>query len=295
MSAGAIRNVFIVGCGYLGARVAALERAAGAAVAALARTADAADRLRALGIAPVDGDLDRPAALGRPPFAGNDLYYFVSPPARGVTDPRVTACLSVLTEGNRPRRIVLLSTTGVYGDCQGAWVNEDRPPHPRADRARRRLDAETTLRGWSAKTGVPVVILRVAGLYGPGRLPVARLQSGEPVLREEESPWSNRIHVDDLAAACVAAMRRGQPGAVYIATDGHPSTLTDYFNRVADTLGIARPPPVSMAEARERLSEGLLSYLAESKRLDNRRLRQELGVELRYPDLASGLPSCKPG
>jgi nucleoside-diphosphate-sugar epimerase len=141
---------------------------------------------------------------------------------------------------------------------------------------------------------VTIVVLRVAGIYGPDRLPVERLSRREPVLREEESPWSNRIHVDDLAQACVAAMRHGRNGAVYNATDGHPSTMTDYFNRVADAVDLPRPPQVSRVDSRTRMSEGMLSYLAESKRLDNRRLREELGVKLQYPDLASGLAASVP-
>jgi nucleoside-diphosphate-sugar epimerase len=309
------RHVLIVGCGYVGGRVATLEHAAGARVAALARSPESAQRLRELGVEPVMGDLDRPASLRALPAAGADLYYFAPPPSIGVSDPRLAALLASLPPENLPRRIVLISTTGVYGDCGGDWVDEDRPPNPQADRARRRFDAENRLRDFGARHDVETVILRVAGIYGPGRLPEERLRRGEPVLREEESPWSNRIHVDDLAQACVAAMRRGRDSAVYNATDGHPSTMTDYFNRVADALGLPRPPQVSLAEtadgpslargprldpigeARARMSEGMLSYLAESKRLDNRRLLEELGVQLMYPDLSSGLRAreARPG
>jgi nucleoside-diphosphate-sugar epimerase len=301
------RRVLIVGCGYVGERVAALERVAGAHVSALARRPESAARLRALGIEPVSGDLDEPASLRAIPASGTDLYYFAPPPMHkdvrvpreagsrerpppvGITDPRAATFIETLTGANTPRRIVLISTTGVYGDCGGEWVNEDWPVNPQADRAYRRLDAEKRFREFGEAHGIAVVILRVAGIYGPGRLPVERLTRREPVLREEESPWSNRIHVDDLAQACVAAMRRGRAGAVYHATDGHPSTMTDYFNRVADTVGLPRPPQVSRVVSRTRMNEGMLSYLAESKRLDNRRLREELGVELQYPDLVSGL------
>jgi nucleoside-diphosphate-sugar epimerase len=292
MIGSAERRVFIVGCGYVGERIAALEAVTGAPVTALARSPESAQRMRRQGIEPVAGDLDVAASLRALPAAGSDLYYLAPPPASGITDPRAAALIEALDGVNAPRRIVLVSTTGVYGDCHGEWVDEDRPPSPQTDRARRRLDAENRFRDFGTACAVPVSILRVAGIYGPGRLPEERLRRGEPVLREDESPWSNRIHVDDLAQACVAAMRRGRGDAVYNATDGHPSTMTDYFNRVADALGLPRPPPVSMAEARARLSEGMLSYLAESKRLDNRRLREELGVRLVYPDLSSGLRAC---
>jgi nucleoside-diphosphate-sugar epimerase len=161
-----------------------------------------------------------------------------------------------------------------------------------ADRSLRRWDAEETLRAWSREAGAELVILRVAGIYGPGRLPLERIRQGLPLAREEDSPWSNRIHADDLVAACVAAMARGEPGRVYNVCDGHPSTMTDYFLRVADAAGLPRPPLVSISEAAGVLSPGMMSYLAESRRLSNRRLREELGVNLSHPDLAQGLKSC---
>jgi nucleoside-diphosphate-sugar epimerase len=288
----AATDVLIVGCGDIGERVARLERSEGRAVAGLVRSEKSAQRLRSAGIQPITVDLDAPASINNLSVKNAVVYYFAPPPGKGVTDPRMDAVVSLMTASNLPKRIVLISTTGVYGDCHGEWVTEDRPPNPQGDRARRRLAAETTLQGWRDKTGGPVVILRVPGIYGPGYLPVERLRSGEPVLREDESPFSNRIHADDLAHVCVAAARHAHPGLLYNVSDGHPTTMTDFFYRVADVLGIPRPPAVTMEEARRRLGEDMLSYLAESKRIDNRRMREELGVELMYPDLAAGLASC---
>ncbi len=285
-------TVFIIGCGYIGQRVAALERADGARVLALARSYEAAQRLRAVGIEPVHGDLDDPEGPRGIVATKTFLYYLAPPPPNGVTDPRLEGFFAQLRAPNVPKRVVLVSTTGVYGDCRGAWVTEETPPNPQADRARRRLGAEMALRRWGTVQNVPVVILRVPGIYGPGRLPENRLRAGEPVLREEESPFSNRIHADDLARVCVAAMRKGEPGRVYNVADGSPSTMTDYFYRVADLLKLPRPPAITLKEARGRLSSGILSYFSESKRIDNRRMREELGIELLYPDLASGLPTC---
>jgi len=284
-----MRSVFIIGCGDVGRRVARLERADGCAVAALVRSADSARRLHALGIAGVPGDLDSPGSLAGLAVAGIRVYYFAPPPAAGRGDPRMRHFLAAASGQAPPARIVYISTSGVYGECRGEWVTEDRPPHPESDRARRRLDAEHQLLAFGAANAVPVMILRVPGIYGPGRLPVARLRAREPVLREEESPWSNRVHIDDLVAACRAAMRRGRGGAVYNVSDGHPTTMTDYFNRAADALGLVRPPQIALAEAPARLSAGMRSYLAESKRLDNRRLREELGIDPVYPDLSRGL------
>lgn len=288
----ATTDVLIAGCGDIGERVAGLERAAGRRVAGLVRSEASARRLRAAGVQPVTADLDAPATLHNLPVKGALVYYFAPPPDKGVTDPRMETFVSILDASRLPTRVVLISTTGVYGDCRGEWVTEDRPPNPQADRARRRLAAETVLRRWSETNGVPIVILRVPGIYGRGYLPEERLRAREPVLREEESPFSNRIHADDLARACFIAGHHANPGTLYNVSDGHPTTMTDFFYRVADLLGIPRPPAITLEQARRQLGEGMLSYLAESKRIDNRRLREELGVELMYPDLAAGLPSC---
>lgn len=281
--------IFIAGCGDIGVRVARLERAQGATVAALARSEEAAARLRAEGIAPVAGDLDLPDTLRLLPTREAGLYCLAPPPPKGVHDPRMRALLGAIAPDRRPRRVVYISTTGVYGDCAGEWVTEARPPRPSADRARRRLDAEEALRDFGARWGIDAIVLRVPGIYGPGRLPVERLRAGEPVVREEEAPYTNRIHADDLAQVCVAAMRRGRGGEVYNVSDGHPTTMTDYFFRVADALGLPRPPVLPLASARERVSGDMRSYLAESRRIDNRKMLTELGVELLYPDLAAGL------
>jgi nucleoside-diphosphate-sugar epimerase len=287
-----MNEVVIVGCGYVGCRVARRERAAGRRVTGLVRGADSAAALAAIGVTAVRADLDRPGAAAGLALGGTRLYWFAPPPPGGEVDTRLRGFLAAIPADGLPERVVLISTTGVYGDCGGAWVDESRPPAPQAERARRRRDAEQALAEWSAAADVAAVVLRVPGFYGPGKLPEARLRRGEPVLREAQSPWSNRVHVDDLVRACVAAMDRGRPGAVYNVSDGHPTTMTDYFNRVADALGLPRPPQIDPAAAEGQLSDGMRSYLAESRRLDNRRMREELGVEPDYPDLATGLAAC---
>ena len=284
-------TVLIVGCGDIGCRVAALEQRAGNPVAALARSATSASRLQSLGIDVLEGDLDQPASLkSLKTTAPRVLYYLAPPPGSGDDDPRLRNWLRARQP--LPQRFVYISTSGVYGDCGGAWIDEDWPLNPRSERGKRRLDAENQLRVWSREQGVDLIILRVPGIYGPGRLPVERVRQGVPVLIETDAPWSNRIHADDLAAACFAAARRGRSGQAYNISDGHPTTMTDYFWRIADLHGLPPPPAITMAEARRVLSPSMLSFLEESKRLDTRRMRDELGVELRYPDLASGLPTC---
>ena len=286
-----MKKIFIVGCGYIGRRVARLERAEGNRVVAMARQGQSGKVLRQEGIEVVMGDLDDPASLKAFSLENHIVYYFAPPPSEGIVDSRMEAFLSCLNASSLPERVVIISTTGVYGNCKGEWVTEERPAAPEADRAKRRLFAESILSKWGKANSIPVIILRVPGIYGPGKLPEKRLRKGLPVLSEEDAPFSNRIHADDLARACLAAARKGG-GGIYNISDGHPTTMTDYFYKVADHLGIPRPPAIALDEARHQLSEGMLSYLAESKRLDNRKMREELGVIPLYPDLDSGLPSC---
>ncbi|MCB1734820.1 MAG: SDR family oxidoreductase [Gammaproteobacteria bacterium] len=282
-------RVFIVGCGYVGERVAAEARHRGREVFALARTPRSAQHLLTFGIEPVRGDLDDRGTLQDMPTDDATIYYFAPPPDKGDRDPRIGAFLDAIRIGQLPRRIVLISTSGVYGNCEGAWVDESWPRNPQVDRARRRSDAELQLERWAQAHGVAYAILRVPGIYGPDRVPLERLEKGVPVLAESESPWSNRIHVDDLAAACVAAGEDSRPGGVFNVADGQPSTMTDYFKRVARAAGLPPPPEISLDEARATLSPGMLSYLAESKRLDITRMREELGVEPAFADLDAAL------
>lgn len=281
-------SVFIIGCGDIGRRVAALHLQQGDGITALARSADSAARLEAHGIAAINGDLDDPRSLKASTLDSQLLYYFAPPSGDGGTDKRMENFIGALHTRHMPRKIIYLSTSGVYGDCRGAWVSEDTPPHPQTPRAQARLAAETALIDWSKQSRVPVVILRVGGIYGPGRLPIERIREGLPVLRGEECPYTNRIHADDLARVCLAAAERGQAG-IYNVCDGEPSTMTDYFNAVADLLQLPRPPHISMAEAQRKLSPAMLSYLTESRRMDNRRMIEELGVTLLYPNLQAGL------
>ena len=286
-----MKNV-IFGCGYLGRRLASALLRQGAGVTAVVRSPASRRGLERAGITALALDLDR---VSRPPpltLAGSDLFYLVPPPRDGDRDLRVAALLRLFQTCGQPRRLVYLGTTGVYGDCGGAWVDEQRPVAPVVPRALRRWDAEQRFREWRRRGGGELVILRVAGIYGPDKLPLDRLRKGLPVIREEEAPYSNRIHIDDLVQSCLAAMARGADGAVYNVSDGHPSTMTDYFLRIAERAGLPPPPRIALADGDGRLSPGMMSYMRESRRLDNRRLRQELGVVLQYPTLDDGLAAC---
>lgn len=282
-------RVLIVGCGDIGRRVARLWGARGAAVCGLARSPGTAARLSRQGIVPVPGDLDDSGTLRGLPTRGALVYYFAPPPAEGAADPRVRAFTEAVPERDAPERVVYTSTTAVYGDLEGGWATEETPAVPTTERGRRRLDAENVLLAWGRALRVPVVILRVAGIYGPGRLPVEAIRRGTPVLDEADAPYTNRIHAEDLARVCVAAAERGRGGRIYNVSDGVPGTITEYFYAVADRLGLPRPPAVGLAEARKVLSPALLSYLSESRRLDSHRMCEELGVALLYPTLSAGL------
>jgi nucleoside-diphosphate-sugar epimerase len=284
-------NVFIVGCGDIGHRVAKLWQQRGAQVRALARSADRAAEYAQRDIRAVTGDLDDPASLTSP-SAASVVYYFAPPPTKGTTDPRMSNLLGAITERALPARIVYISTSGVYGDVHGAWVTEESPTNPTTDRSRRRLDAETKLRAWCDQHDVPFVILRVPGIYGPGRLPIDVVKSGRPILRESESGYTNRIHADDLAAICVRAGEPDAPPGIYNVSDGQPGTMAQYFKAVADLLGVPHPPEVSLEEAQRTLSAEMMSYLTESRRVDNSRMLRDLAVALRYPTLVRGLHSA---
>ncbi|MEW8064533.1 MAG: NAD-dependent epimerase/dehydratase family protein, partial [Candidatus Thiodiazotropha sp.] len=257
----------------------------------IVRTLQSVERLEDVGVEAVQIDLDQPLAAVNQ-IESRQLFYFAPPPPRGQQDGRVGRLIEQFMEGPSPQRVVYLSTSGVYGDCRGAWVDETRPPAPIADRAKRRLDAELRWRAWSERTGRELVILRVAGIYGPGKLPVERLRSGQPMVAEDDAPITNHIHSLDLVRIARTAMQRGASREVYNVCDGVPEPMTRYFNRVADFLGLPRPPVISLEEAQRRLSPGMLSYLKESRRLSNRKLLEELGVVLDYPDLEKGLPAC---
>jgi nucleoside-diphosphate-sugar epimerase len=281
-------QVVLVGCGYVGRRVAIAYLERDASVLGVVSSRTSADALAAAGITAIPRDLASDE-LGDLPCADARLFHFAPPPGHGLEDHCTRRLVSAFDRAGQPARLVYISTTGVYGDCQGAWVDESWPPQPAADRARRRWDAEQTLRQWARTADRQLVILRVPGIYGPGRLPLERIRQGLPMVRAEDAPYSNRIHVDDLVAACLAAMEGSDAAGVYNVSDGHPTTMTDYFQRVADAAGLSRPPLISMQEANTQLSAGMLSYMQESRRLTNRRLVEELGVSLRYPTLDEGL------
>jgi nucleoside-diphosphate-sugar epimerase len=288
------RHAYIMGCGDIGTRVAQRWQAQGIAVTGIVRSRPSRERLAQAGIDTVQCDLGDSECCLPPIDAGSLLYYFSPPPAQGRQDTHVRQLLTCLEQQpEQAARIVAISTTGVYGDRGGDMVTEDEPPNPQVDRARRRYDMECRLRDWCAQQQVDLIILRVGGIYGPGRLPLERIKQGIPMLHEHLAPKTNRIHADDLAQVCVAAAKVEQHYRVYNVSDGTDSNMTEYFLTLADYFHLPRPPLVDWDEAEKLISPGMLSYLRESRRVDNTRMLKELKVRLQYPDLLSGLESCK--
>jgi nucleoside-diphosphate-sugar epimerase len=284
-----MKKILIVGYGDIGARAAALLSSR-YRVFALTRSENATQRARHQGVIPVPGDLDHPATLGRICGLADAVLHFAPPQRNGPRDLRTRHLLAALTKGKiLPRCLIYISTTGVYGDCHGERVDETRATCPTTPRAVRRADAEASLRRWGARSGVRISILRVPGIYAPGRLPVERLEQHIPALRAEDDGYTNHIHADDLARIVAAALTHGRPGRVYNAADDTPMKMADYFDLVTDHCQLERPRRISWQEAQKEISPGMLSYMNESRRITNDRIKRELGVRLRYPGVREGL------
>ncbi|MBS1271792.1 MAG: Protein YeeZ [Candidatus Marinimicrobia bacterium] len=282
-------HIFIIGCGDIGQRVAKIWLKRSFEVFALTHSEESVVRLQSREIMPIRGDLDAADTLQDLPVHNALVYYFAPPPRSGETAPRMANFLRSIPDGALPVHLLYISTSGVYGDTGGDWVTEESPLNPKTERSKRRVDAEQQILEWAAETGVPYTILRVPGIYGTGRLPIEKVKSGRPVLREKDAPYSNRIHADDLARICVNVVTNGKPNEIYNVSDGNPGSITQYYFILADLLGIERPPTISMEEAREQFSPMLMSFLEESKRLDISKLRNHLGYEPLYPSLEKGL------
>ena len=286
-------RVLLIGCGDVAMRTARVL-SPNFRLYGLTRNPDQHSLLRAAGIVPIAGDLDSFRSLSRlrlNPFA---VLHFAPPPSAGEHDPRTRNLIAILGSDARsgaarslPCRFVYISTTGVYGDCAGALIDETRTPRPMSARAARRIDAEQRLRRWGSGQhhsirSTHVAILRAPGIYAEDRLPVERLQRGMPALIEADDVYTNHVHADDLARATVLAMFRAGPQRTYNASDDAHWKMGEYFDRVADALSLNRPPRVSAAEADRVLPAMTRSFMRESRRLDNSRITRELRWRPRY-------------
>jgi nucleoside-diphosphate-sugar epimerase len=281
-------HVLIAGCGYVGQRLAARLRDR-FEVAALVRTPEKASALAHQGIKAIVIDLDRVRAGASIPerLDQEAIVYLAPPPSVGESDLRLDRFLHLAFVP--PKSFVYMSTTGVYGDTDGGFVDESTPVQPRTERARRRVSAEEMTRVWCTERRVRRVVLRVPGIYGPGRLPLERLKQREPVVCPEDAGISNRIHVDDLVTACELAVVNKEARGVYNVTDGNSISSTAFVDAVAKIAGLPPPPRVSMEEAQLTFSPERLSFLNESRRVGNERMLKHLGVTLKYADYEAGI------
>jgi len=284
--------LLIVGCGDVGLRVLKLLVPRLRVLAMTSQPARVA-ALRAAGAVPLVANLDDPASLDRAGALADAVLHLAPPPSMGRDDPRTRALIRALARGGRVKRVVYASTSGVYGDCAGARFDETRAVAPATDRARRRVDAEAQLRAFGRASDVVVTLLRIPGIYAADRAggdPRERLRRGTPVLEPEDDVFTNHIHADDLARACVAALFRGRPQRVLHASDDSELKMGAYFDLAADLSGLPRPPRVARSEAAVAIGPMALSFMSESRRLDNTRLKRELRLKLRFPTVADGLP-----
>lgn len=281
-------HVLIVGCGYVGSRLAVRLQST-FDVTGIVRSADSAASLERKGIRAVTVDFDRVRLETHIPerLEQAAIFYLAPPTPQGESDLRLDRFFQLATVP--PAAFVYMSTTGVYGDTKGALVDESTPVDPLTERARRRVSAEEMARVWCHERRVRRVVLRVPGIYGPGRLQLERLRSREPVVRPEDAGISNRIHVDDLVEACVAAAANPDARGVYNVTDGNSCSSTEFLDRVAQLANLPPPPRVSMDEAQLTFSPERLSYINESRRVSNDRMLKHLGVKLRYADMDEGI------
>jgi nucleoside-diphosphate-sugar epimerase len=285
-------RLLIIGCGDVGQRLVRVQRHV--RVVALTSSPERVGALRAQGVTPVVGNLDEPASLQRLAGWATRVLHLAPPPLQGSTDPRTLALTRLLMRRSAPRSVVYGSTSGVYGDCAGAWVDESRMVNPITPRAQRRVDAEARVRhlGRLRSSAVRVSVLRIPGIYAPDReggTPRERLLRGTPVLAREDDVFTNHIHADDLARACQLALWCGKPQRTYNVNDDSQLLMGDYFDMAAGLYGLPKPPRIGRTQAQTELPAMQLSFMSESRRMANKRMKRELRLQLRYPDTKSGL------
>jgi nucleoside-diphosphate-sugar epimerase len=293
-------RVLIVGCGDIGLRVARGLRGK-VNLLALTSSPERVEALRSAGVTPLIGNLDVQRTLDRLGGLATRVVHLAPPRSHGEgqwwRDPRTQGLLRSVWRRSPPRSLVYASTSGVYGDCAGEVARETRPVQPRTPRAQRRADAERLVRHFGRARGVPVAILRVPGIYAPNRAggtPRERLVKRTPVLRAADDVYTNHVHADDLARAVRAAAWRGRAQRIYNVSDDTVLKMGDYFDLAADLYGLPRPPRVARDAAGDQLPLMVLSFMGESRRLDNSRLKSELRVRLRYPTVREGLLATDP-
>lgn len=289
-------TTLIIGCGYVGEKVAIKLKKQDPDHILLATTgsSERAAHLTSQGITTLAINLDKDGLselmLPRAPYR---LLYLVPPPAYGQEDTRLQRVLKEL-QTKPPVHLVYLGTSGIYGNCQGAWVDESSSPNPTSLPSKRRFHAEHILGSWCPHQGCSLTLLRVSAIYGPERLPIKRILEGRPVVNPDEAVLSNRVHIDDLTTVCIKTLDRQGTNEIFNVSDGHPTTSFEYFKTVAHALGMPSPPTISLNEALFKASSTERIYLTESRRLNNRKLIEKLDLNFRFPTIQSAMEQLRP-
>jgi nucleoside-diphosphate-sugar epimerase len=292
------KTLLIVGCGDIARRVAPLLQKH-YRIIGLSRNPDDPNHLRSHSIIPIYGNLDQPKSLRKLAGIAHLVIHLAPPPSHGLQDHRTTHLLSALTGRTKkhgailPQRFIYISTSGVYGNCNGALIDETCPVHPENDRAIRRVDAERQIRNWGKRNHVSVSILRVPGIYAANRLPLTRLREGHPTLIDAEDSYTNHIHADDLARIICAALQHAKPGRIYHTCDDSHLKMGEYFDLIADYFDFSRPLRITRHQAKERISPSMFSFMKESRQLKNSRMKKELYIRLLYPTVLEGIKAAK--
>jgi nucleoside-diphosphate-sugar epimerase len=278
-------RLLVIGCGDVGMRLLPLLRQH-FRIFAVTSQPERHAQLRAAGAVPITANLDQPSSLKRLKGLASNIVHLAPPRSEGETDTRSRNLIAILPDKSR---LVYISTTGVYGDTAGALFDETRPVNPGNARAKRRVAAEQLLRAWATRSQSAVSILRVPGIYANNRLPLERLQKGTPALVTQDDVFTNHIHADDLAILIKLAFYRAAPSRIYHAVDDSDLLMGDYFDLVADSFHLPRAPRLPRAELVKLISPMLLSFMSESRRMKNDRIKQELGVRLVHSTVADGV------
>jgi nucleoside-diphosphate-sugar epimerase len=286
-----MNKILIIGCGDIAMRVAPLLHSR-YRLFGLVRNFSQHANLRAHEITPIVGNLDVRHSLARISGLADIILHFAPPPNSGEFDSRTQNLIAALSQGKLPKKLVYISTSGVYGDCNGAEVSETFRLNPQSSRAIRRVNAEIRIRNWAKRSSVNICILRVPGIYAEDRLPLERLQAGTPAIISAQDSFTNHIHAFDLARIIVATIRYGRPNRVYNTTDDSQLQMGDYFDAVADAFQLPNPQRLPREQVKGLVSPMLWSFMNESRRLTNTRMKQELQVKLIYPTVADTLSSA---
>ncbi len=280
-----MKRLLIIGCGDIARRVIP-HVTARYRVYALIRKETQRAWLRSKGVTPILGDLADRRRLLRLAGLADVVLHFAPPPKEGAKDAHTRHLLAILSRGTSPAQLIYISTSGVYGDCSGARTAETHRLNPQSERSQRRVDAEMQIRHWAPRNGVRANILRVPGIYAQDRLPLERIRMSVPAIVAEEDNYTNHIHAEDLVRIIAASLRYGKPNRAYNASDDAGMKMGDYLDAVADSAHLRRPPRITRAKAQRILPDAMLSFMNESRRLDNGRMKKELNVRLRYPTVA---------